>query len=141
MTAIERLTYTEQIKTLKARYFRTVDTRDWAAFAAVFTPSATLEVIRTDGETVKSSGADAIVSRVEEFLRGAQSVHHGFTPEINIHSPYSASGIWAMEDLLSWSDRRLHGFGHYHEQYVREPEQSEWRIGYCRLVRARLDWT
>jgi hypothetical protein len=141
MTAIERLTFTEQIRTLKARYFRSVDSRDWVGYAAVFTLSATLEVIRTDGETVKYSGVDAIVSRVKEFLHGARSVHHGFMPEINIQTAHTASGIWMMEDLLSWSGRRFHGFGHYYEQYTREPEQSQWRIDYCRLVRARLDWT
>ena len=44
MDGIERLQAIEDIKQLKARYFRCMDTKDWDGFAAVFTPDATMDV-------------------------------------------------------------------------------------------------
>jgi hypothetical protein len=139
MTPIDRLTCIEEIKALKARYFRSVDDQDWPAYGKVFTRTGTLEVPGAEGAAVKYTGADVIVAMVKEFLLGARSVHHGHMPEIDIHSSDRASGIWAMEDRLSWPDRRFHGFGRYHEDYVRESDG--WHIAYCRLERISLEWT
>ena len=58
MDAIERLDAVEQIKQLKARYFRCMDTKDWDGFAAVFGPDAVMDMSgemrdqRTEGEGV-----------------------------------------------------------------------------------------
>jgi len=135
LAPLERLLHTEDIKVLKARYFRSVDMQDWAAFAAVFTHDATLEVDRPGG-TAKVIGPPAIVALVREYLHGARSLHHGHMPEIHVESAERATGIWSMEDRLHWPDRSYHGFGHYHEQYVRE--HDGWRIHYCRLIRLVL---
>ena len=40
MTENEQILALEEIKTLKARYFRTLDTKDWAGYLAVFTQDA-----------------------------------------------------------------------------------------------------
>jgi len=136
LTPLQRLEYTEDIKRLKARYFRSVDMQDWVAFAAVFTDDATLEVERSGGPAT-IIGSAAIVALVQEYLRGARSVHHGHMPEIHVESAERATGVWSMEDRLHWSDHRYHGFGHYHERYVRTHEG--WRIHYCRLVRISLE--
>ena len=46
-----------------------------------------------------------------------------------------------MEDRLWWSvdgrERRLHGWGHYHERYRRV--DGQWLISYRRLERIRVD--
>jgi hypothetical protein len=135
LSLLERLSHIEEIKRLKASYFRSVDSKDWAAFAAVFTDDATLEVDRPVG-TAKFVSPPAIVTMVSKFLRGASSVHFGHMPEIQVESAERATGIWSMEDRLSWPDRYFHGFGHYHEQYVRD--RHGWRIHYCRLIRSVL---
>lgn len=44
MTEVEKLLALEDIKTLKARYFRCVDTKDWNGFAAVFAPDAAFDI-------------------------------------------------------------------------------------------------
>ena len=53
----------------------------------------------------------------------------------------TATGIWAMEDRLWWSvdgrERRLHGWGHYHERYRKV--DGQWLIAYRRLERIRVD--
>jgi hypothetical protein len=136
LSPLECLLHIEEIKRLKASYFRSVDSKDWEGFAAVFTEDATLEVDRPAG-TAKFVGPSAIVSMVREFLHGAGSVHFGHMPEIHIENAERATGIWSMEDRLRWPDRYFHGFGHYHEQYLRG--HHGWRIHYCRLIRRTLD--
>ena len=66
-------------------------------------------------------------------------------PEIEITSPTTATGIWAMEDLLQVQDgapvpyKTLRGFGHYHETY--EKRGGAWVIKTIRLTRLRVDVT
>jgi len=43
MNDIEKLLAIEEIKNLKARYFRCVDTKDWHGFKAVFAPDGRLD--------------------------------------------------------------------------------------------------
>jgi hypothetical protein len=78
---------------------------------------------------------------LEPTLRDVVTVHHGHMPEIEITSPTTATGIWAMEDHLRFPPgarlRELHGYGHYHETYVKL--EGEWRIQSTKLVRLRLD--
>ena len=44
MTEIEKLLALEEIKLLKARYFRCVDTKDWEGFKAVFAHNAHFDI-------------------------------------------------------------------------------------------------
>lgn len=130
----------EAIKRVKARYFRCLDTRDWEGWGRVFAADAVLEVPEAD---VVEHGRDAIVASVSAALTGATTVHHGHMPEIELTGPDTARGIWAMFDYVEWppsdSGERigLRGYGHYHEEYVRE--DGEWRIARTRLVRLRVD--
>jgi len=148
LTEIERLTAIEEIKQLKARYFRSMDTKDWAGLQAVFSDSAELDM---RGEAAdKSKAATALVigaPNIMAFIRNAVlelvTVHHGHMPEIEITSPSTAKGIWAMEDVLKWPEgaavKTLHGYGHYHETY-RKTEEG-WRIQSSKLTRLRVDIT
>jgi hypothetical protein len=69
------------------------------------------------------------------------TVHHGHMPEIEVTSPTTARGVWAMEDKLRWPEgspvRAMHGYGHYHETYERT--QEGWRIKTITLTRLRVD--
>jgi uncharacterized protein (TIGR02246 family) len=129
----------EAIKQLKARYFRLMDTKDWAGFRELFAPDVRVDV-SSDGAGVYD-GVDAFMAMLEPTLREAVTVHHGHTPEIELTSPATASGIWAMEDHLRFPPGgpvgELHGYGHYHETYVKL--DSKWRIKSTKLVRLRLD--
>jgi hypothetical protein len=148
MTDIERLTAIEEIRQLKARYFRCMDTKDWPGLQAVFSSDAELDM---RGEAAdKSKAAEALIvgnANIMPFIRNAvldlTTVHHGHMPEIDITSPTTATGIWAMEDVLRWPPgaavKTLHGYGHYHETY-RKTEDG-WRIQSSRLSRLRVDVT
>jgi len=65
------------------------------------------------------------------------TVHHGHMPEIELTSPTTATGTWAMEDELWWPEggpiRYMHGYGHYHETYRKD--DGTWRIASLTLTR------
>jgi hypothetical protein len=64
-------------------------------------------------------------------------VHHCHTPELTLTSPTTATGIWAMEDLLFFGDgTQLHGAGHYHETYAKR--NGRWQITSLHLTRTLL---
>jgi SnoaL-like domain len=130
----------EDIKRLKARYFRTMDQKDWDAWGQVFAAGAVMEVPEVD---VVLNGRAGIVEFVSGALAAARTVHHGHMPEVELTSPDTASGIWAMSDYVEWPASEtgersgLRGYGHYYEEYVRE--DGDWRIARTRLVRLRVD--
>lgn len=148
MNDSDRLLAIENIKQLKARYFRFMDTKDWANLETVFTDDAEMDM---RGETNDESGLVRGGRNVAAFMRYSTefliTVHHGHTPEIDITSPTSARGLWAMEDKLWNPDgaakhlpfKTLHGFGHYHETY--ECVGGRWLIKTTKLTRLRLDLT
>jgi hypothetical protein len=148
MTDIERLLAIEDIKRVKSKYFYCLDHQDWAGWKReVFAPDASMDIPEAQKEPVV--GIDRIIEWVS-FNVGVQvSVHHGHMPDIEILSADSATGIWAMEDILHRPKNQphtsgipftyLHGFGHYHESYVRGP--VGWRIKTTRLSRLHLERT
>src|SRR5262245_33972101 len=137
---LRRLLDIEEIKQLKARYFRLMDTKNWDEYGLVFAVDAVMEVPEAN---VVNNGRDAIVSGVSKVLEGVRTVHHGHMPEIEITGPNTARGIWAMFDYVEFPASKsgdrvgLKGYGHYHEQYVRE--DGQWRISRLRLERLRID--
>jgi uncharacterized protein (TIGR02246 family) len=128
----------EAIKQLKARYFRFMDTKDWEAMRQVFTDDAVMDTTASGGDVM--TGADQSMVFLREAIGDVITVHHGHTPEIELTSPTTATGVWAMEDMLRWPNgRELHGYGHYHETY--EKVDGTWRIKTLTLTRLRMDLT
>ena len=128
----------EAIRQLKARYFRTMDTKDWAGMRRVFTDDVVMDTSSSGGGVI--AGADDFLAFLEPTLRDVVTVHHGHMPEIEITSPATATGIWSMEDMLRWPDgSEMHGYGHYVETY--EKVDGEWRIKTSTLTRLRTDFT
>lgn len=142
MNDIERLLAIEDIKQLKARYFRCVDAKDWAGFAAVFASDVHFDITADVPGCILQSPA-AIVEMTRQGLKDCVSVHHGHCPEITVLSATRATGIWAMEDDLRWAQgsgapmQSLHGYGHYHETYSRI--DGRWLIQTLKLTRLRVD--
>ncbi len=133
--ALQRLLDIEEIHQLKARYFRLMDTKDWDGFAGLFTDDAVMDADGYVGE-----GREAIVAFLRDVLDGVVTTHHGHMPEITITGPDTATGVWAMFDYLTFPGDPAPGFrgyGHYHEEYGREPDG--WRIHRVRLTRLRMD--
>ncbi len=128
----------DAIQQLKARYFRLMDTKDWAGFRQVFTDDVVIDTSESDGDVM--TGADAFVAFIEQVLGDAVTVHQGHMPEIELTSDATATGTWAMQDLITWPNgMQLVGFGHYHDTYVKGPDG--WRIATSKLTRLRRDLT
>ncbi len=128
----------EAIRQLKARYFRTMDTKDWAAMRRVFTDDVVIDTTASGGSVV--TGGDAFLEFLAQALGDVVTVHHGHMPEIAVTSPTTATGVWAMEDLLWWPNgTHLHGWGHYHETYRKVG--GEWRIASSTLTRLHTEMT
>jgi hypothetical protein len=138
----------EEIKQLKARYFRCMDTKDWAGLEAVFSPDCEFDMRGEAADPSKAAeslvvGAPKIAAFIRNAVQDLVTVHHGHMPEIELTSLTTAKGIWAMEDLLRWPTgatiKTLHGFGHYHETY--RLTDAGWRIQSSKLTRLRVDIT
>lgn len=138
MDPLQRLSALEDIRMLKARYFRFVDTKDYDSLRTLFAPGCTLHFPESNhGPLPLDEALELIVTSFADVT----SVHHGHMPEINILSAATASAIWPMEDQLFWPESslnphglyRLHGAGHYHETYVRT--ERGWLIHTLKLTR------
>jgi hypothetical protein len=142
MTEAQELLAIEEIKQLKARYFRLMDTKQWEQFGSVFTSEAEIDVRQDAGEKAgRVRGRERIVESIRSAVDSARTVHHGHMPEIELTGPDRARGTWSMYDYVEWpggEERRgFHGFGHYHETY--QVEDGAWRIATLQLTRIRKD--
>jgi hypothetical protein len=126
---LERLVAIEEIKQLKARYFRCMDQKDWDAFQEVFAPDVVFDLREAifarhpqTGEILKSGdihirpeqvlehewlqrGAANVRKWEETVLDGVITVHQGHMPEIELTSPTTAHGYWHLEHLLRFPRR------------------------------------
>src|SRR5512146_463419 len=140
---IDQMNDLEAIHQLKARYFRLMDTQQWGAWADCFTVdvSATYEgVPRANSElplVVSLAGRTELLKGVRTLLTGARSIHQGFMPEIKLTTATTASGIWAMFDYVMLPTCHFKGWGHYHEEYVKEG--TTWKIKSIHLTRLHTD--
>ena len=103
----------------------------------VFTDDVVIDTTDSGGGVV--AGADEFLEFLVGTIGDVLTVHHGHTPEIEVTSGTTATGIWAMEDMLRWPDgSELHGFGHYHEEYAKVA--GVWLIRSSTLTRLRMDF-
>ncbi|WP_078841252.1 nuclear transport factor 2 family protein [Streptomyces acidiscabies] len=124
------------IKQLKARYFQSIDTKNWALLRQQLTDDVAVDTTGSFGP--KMTGADAFIGFLKLTIGSAETVHHGHMPEITVTSPTSATGVWALQDLLIWLGVvRVIGFGHYHEEYTLV--DGRWRISSTKLTRVYMD--
>lgn len=125
---LQQLSDIEEIKILKHRYFRGIDTADMALLAEVFTG----EVACTyNGGTYKVSlnGRAAMLEFLaNSFHSGAAAMHIGIMPEIAITGDNTATGIWYLQDVFINTEKDAHTFGTaiYTDTYRREG--GVWRI-------------
>ena len=143
MDITEKLQAIEEIRALKARYFRYMDTKQFDALASVFTSD--MQVVSPDGN-IWLTGGDAFAGSLRTSLEYSVSCHQGFTAEIDIIDDSNARGIWAMQDVIEWPEghpregwKSIIGRGHYHETYRKT--DGAWQIATLCLTRLRLDVT
>jgi hypothetical protein len=126
----------EAIKQLKARYCRYLDTKDWAAWRDLFSDDFLSDTSSAGGKVIR--GADEFVAFTRKGLRSQATVHQVHAPEIELTSPTTAQGVWALEDVVRFGPGvNLRGYGHYTETY--QKVDGRWYITSSTLTRLRED--
>jgi hypothetical protein len=149
MDTAAKLLAIEEIKQLKARYFRFMDTKDWQGLRSIFCDDAVFDAraalsVDGRGEAGRAAesngwvyrGGEVIAQFIEGAIGAAVTIHHGHGHEIEVLSLNEASGVIAMEDQIWDRDSMkltLHGGGHYIETYRRV--DGHWRIHTSRITR------
>ena len=87
----QRLADLEEIKQLKARYFRLMDTKQWKEWGDVFTEDCAMQNGPADEAPVR--GRAEIVDYVRASIDRVITVHHGHMPEITFTSGDRATGV------------------------------------------------
>jgi hypothetical protein len=135
---VDSLYEIEAIKQLKARYCRYLDTKDWEAWRTIFADDFVSDTSESGGDVIV--GADAFVRYTRGHIGKASqpTVHQVHAPEITLTSPTTATGVWALQDVVRLAPGlNLQGYGHYHETY--EKTDGRWYIKSSRLTRLRED--
>ena len=125
---LQQLSDFEDIRTVKHRYFRAVDTADLALLASVLTEDVAIHY-RGGNYVVKLTGREAMVEFIaNSFNTGLLAMHHGHLPEITLDGPDSATGVWALEDIVIKIPTRenIIGSAIYRDVYRRE--NGQWKI-------------
>lgn len=133
---VRRLADIEEIKRLKASYFRCVDGKLWDEFATLFTDDLEVEFEEsTSGARTKQQ----FVAAVQRHFTNAVSVHQSHDPEVTIIDADHARAVWPMIDFVDSAPDSGYvshmGYGHYHEEYRRV--DGRWRIARSRLTRVK----
>lgn len=123
----EALVEIELIKQVKYAYFRCLDLKQWDEIRELFTDDATASY---GGGAYAFEGRDAIV----RFFRKAMgrenflSSHKAHHPEIELTGRDTATGVWALEDIvidLQW-ELDIRGAAFYEDEYVKVDDV--WKI-------------
>lgn len=149
MYSLNAIEAVEDIRQVKARYWRGVDSGDGALVRSILTRDCTLDFRGCC--TDPRSGTDFLPA-MNVVMRGRESwksdalseivsVHHGHQSEIELSGADSARGTWAFTDRLYMPAGApfhvLVGFGYYHDTYRREADG--WKIDTCRISRLRVE--
>lgn len=147
------LTQLEEIRTLKAQYCRLSDNRQWDALFDLFTEDAVFgapdaasseenDEVGRSYRVGYTQGRDAIRDTFLSMAANvAEMVHKAHTPEIELVSEDEATGIWQLEDLFFYASgplKKFHGYGHYHDTYVRQ--NGKWLIRSSLVARLHIEF-
>ena len=131
----------EQIKQLKYRYLRTLDTKQWVEFEDCFLPDATADY----AGLVFGDRAELVGYLRENMGEGLLSMHQVHHPEISVEGD-AAIGTWYLQDrvLVPDMDFVLEGAAFYEDRYART--EAGWKVshtGYRRtfeMTFSTADW-
>lgn len=151
MNDIDRLLAIEEIRQVKSRYFRGVDSADGALVRSILADDCVLDYMGCC--TDPTTGYDFLPA-MNMVLHGAAnwsdaglsalgivSTHHGHNGEITLTSDSTATAIWPMTDRLFMPPGKafsvMTGYGYYHETY--EKIGGAWKIKTLRIQRIRVE--
>lgn len=125
----------EAIKRLKYRYCRCLDEKRWDEMAQCLTDEATAAY--SDGQ-YSFTGRAAIMQFLRDALDGRHMItsHRVHQPEIDLTGPDTATGIWALDDVVIETKANIviRGSAFYRDEYAKI--SGQWKIrhtGYQRI--------
>ena len=140
MYTLEQMPDLEEIKVLKHRYFRLMDTGQWEDLRHLFTKDIHVD-FRGGTYRVRLDGCEDMIEFLSNsFHSGAATMHHGHMPEITITDRDSAEGVWYLDDITIHLEDNIQTFGGaiYRDQYRRV--DGAWKIArteYDRVIEVK----
>ena len=131
----------DEIKQVKYRYLRALDTKNWDEFADTLTEDVTGDYGQSVGAELHFTDRDALVKFMRTSLGPEIITEHRVThPEITVDGD-EASAIWYLQDRVIVEDFNfmLIGAAFYHDRYRRTSDG--WKIsatGYDRTYDATM---
>ena len=151
MNDVERVSAVQEIKQLKAKYFRGVDTADGELVRSILAEDCVLDMMGccTDPATgrdlfpamnVVMRGRDSWIS--DGLSRyGIVSAHQGHNVEVEFTGETTANVIWSMTDRLWFPPGEefslLTGYGYYHDTC--EKVDGSWKLKTSTIKRIRVE--
>lgn len=125
---LQQLSDLEDIRTVKHRYYRGIDTADVALLGTLFTEDVTVEY-RGGGYLVRLEGREPMLDfLLNSFHADSVATHMGHMPDITLIDDDSAKGIWYLDDVYISLERNdvTTGSAIYRDDYRRE--DGVWKI-------------
>ncbi len=131
----------DDIKQVKYRYLRALDTKHWDDFADTLTEDIVGDYGSSLGEEHRFTDRDSLVEFMRTSMPANVITEHRVThPEITVDGD-EASATWYLQDRVIVADYNfmLHGAAFYEDRYRRTPDG--WRIsktGYKRTYEVTM---
>ena len=137
---VKRLNDIDEIRNLKSRYFRALDTKDWPELEKTLSP--TISTSYSNGKLVFHGPKEVTAYFDESMPKTEITLHQGHNPVITFdeNDPNVAYGKWYLQDLLifakgnPYEGLQIEGSAIYSDKYVRV--DGQWLIqetGYLRV--------
>lgn len=126
--SLQQLSDLEDIRTVKHRYFRAIDTGDQDLLTTLFTDDVSVDYKGGAYRCQFSGKQEMLLFLANAFPSDALAMHHGHMPDITLTGEDTAEGIWYLEDVFISLERDDHTFGTaiYKDKYRRE--NGSWKI-------------
>ncbi|HEX8058922.1 MAG TPA: nuclear transport factor 2 family protein [Novosphingobium sp.] len=143
MEPVERLLAIEDIKTLRAKYCRSIDSHNFDLLRDVLTEDFILDMSPTGkvlgSEVPPIAGRETVIGMMHKAFAPMKMLLHIVTiPEIEFQNECHATGVWRQETFIKETRPELPGLGLAYatvfDTYRKETEG--WRIA---SVRVELD--
>ena len=131
----------DEIKRVKYRYLRALDTKHWDEFADTLTEDIVGDYGSSLGEEHRFTDRDTLVEFMRKSMPANELTEHRVThPEIDVDGD-DATGTWYLQDRVIVPDFNfmLYGAAFYHDRYRRTADG--WRIcatGYQRTYEVNM---
>ena len=125
---LQQISDIEDIKVVKHRYFRGIDTADMNLLGTLFTDDIVVDYCGGTYRAQLTGRTDMLTFLANSFHSGALAMHHGHMPEIALTGDDTADGIWYLEDIFINLEDKSHTFGSaiYKDEYRRDA--GTWKI-------------